>query len=296
VSGRFRGRSELPKAACVAKRTPNVSSMRPTPKSKFLSLNQGLSASQALATAQRALTLNIHSEKMNPWFPTLWIADLWFWSGNNILKYLPKFTVFFVLAGMLWSCMAQSENTLTTEEVKDLYEVELKQFIVDEHVIHMNGYIVEETSDLLRQILRENPHITTVVMHDVPGSLDDEASLVEAARLVRKFTLNTHLPADATIASGGVVFFLAGVKRSAGAGAKLGVHSWNDGKGIEGADLPRDHTDHQLFLDYYREMHIPKDFYWFTLEAAPFEGIHWMSRRELEHYEVFTGPMLETSK
>ncbi len=38
MSGRFRGRFELPKAVCLGKRTANFSPMRPTPKSKFLSL------------------------------------------------------------------------------------------------------------------------------------------------------------------------------------------------------------------------------------------------------------------
>ena len=38
MSVRFRVRFELPKAACLGKHTLNLSPMRPTPKSKFLSL------------------------------------------------------------------------------------------------------------------------------------------------------------------------------------------------------------------------------------------------------------------
>ena len=35
-------------------------------------------------------------------------------------------------------------------------------------------------------------------------------------------------------------------------------------------------------------MGIPADFYWFTLEAAPADDIHWMSRDEMETYAVVT--------
>ena len=54
--------------------------------------------------------------------------------------------------------------------------------------------------------------------------------------MVRNRGIATHLPADGEIASGGVDFFLAGVKRTAEAGAKIGVHSWADDD-YEGREL-----------------------------------------------------------
>ena len=35
-------------------------------------------------------------------------------------------------------------------------------------------------------------------------------------------------------------------------------------------------------------MDIPEDFYWFTLEAAPAEGMHWMTEAEMARYRVHT--------
>ena len=49
-----------------------------------------------------------------------------------------------------------------------------------------------------------------------------------------------------------------------------------------------DHESHAMFLDFYREMEIPEDFYWFTLEAAPPQRIHWMSDEEILLYDLVT--------
>jgi len=43
-----------------------------------------------------------------------------------------------------------------------------------------------------------------------------------------------------------------------------------------------------MFLDFYREMEIPEEFYWFTLEAAPPQRIHWMSDEEIMHFGLVT--------
>ena len=44
-----------------------------------------------------------------------------------------------------------------------------------------------------------------------------------------------------------------------------------------------------MFLEYYREMDVPEDFYWFTLDAAPPERIHWMSDDEILVFGLVTG-------
>lgn len=97
------------------------------------------------------------------------------------------------------------------------------------------------------------------------------------------------MPAEGFIASGAVDFFIAGARRTAdvAGGARLGVHTWG-GDGFVGADLPRDHPDHRPYLDYYAEMGVPADFYWFTLEAAPLETVHIMTAEEVEFYGLLT--------
>ena len=97
-------------------------------------------------------------------------------------------------------------------------------------------------------------------------------------------SLATHLPKEGEIASGGTDFFLAGHERTLEAGSRIGVHSWSGLDGEEGVDVPRDDPQHQLYLEYYRAMEIPEASYWFTLEAAPAAGVHWMSTSELEQF------------
>ena len=100
------------------------------------------------------------------------------------------------------------------------------------------------------------------------------------------------VPSNGVIASGGVDFFTAGSRRVVEPCAKLGVHSWDedgpDGGIIHGNEVPRDQESHTMFLDFYSEMEIPEDFYWFTLEAAQPQRIHWMSDEEILLYGLVT--------
>ena len=89
-------------------------------------------------------------------------------------------------------------------------------------------------------------------MHEVPGSIDD-IFLFVAARMVRNRGIATHLPADGEIASAAWIFswpefFLAGVKRTAEAGAKIGVHSWADDD-YEGRELDSNAAEHLIYWD-----------------------------------------------
>jgi len=166
-------------------------------------------------------------------------------------------------------------------------------FEADGRTAYMHGVIGGATPDALRALLDDHPNVDRIVMVDVPGSMDDEANL-EAARLLRDAGIATHVPNDGVIASGGVDFFLAGARRTAERGARFGVHSWG-GDSLDGRDVPRDDPQHRLYLDFYRDIGIDASFYWFTLEAAPAAGIHWMTDPELAQYHVLTEPLQTTS-
>jgi len=160
-------------------------------------------------------------------------------------------------------------------------------FVVDDTTATMTGVINGRTPDRVATLIEDHPEVTTISMLYVPGSMNDESNL-EAARLIREAGLSTHVPDDGEIASGGVDFFCAGVTRTAEGGALFGVHSWAAGGGLEGGDLPTDDPQHSLYLDFYNEMGIPSEFYWFTLEAASADSIHWMARDELDDYGLLT--------
>jgi len=152
--------------------------------------------------------------------------------------------------------------------------------------LYMKGVIYSGTLEDITAIFQENPEITTLVMVDVPGSIDDEVNLV-ASQAIRKHGINTYIPESGMVASGGTDMFLAGRKRAVHPTAKLGVHSWGGGKQAA-LDYPKDHEEHKKHLDYYIKMNIPTDFYWYTLEAAPAEDIHWMTPHEIKEYKVVT--------
>jgi hypothetical protein len=160
-------------------------------------------------------------------------------------------------------------------------------FKVHGNQAYMNGDIDSDIVEQLNAMTSAHPLVDTIVMENVPGSLDDEANL-RAAALVRAKSLNTLIPERGMVASGGTDFFLAGVQRIVGHGALIGVHSWADSNGTNGGDLPADHPDHQLYLDYYAAIGISADFYWYTLNAATAEDIHWMSQIQMEQYNIAT--------
>lgn len=163
---------------------------------------------------------------------------------------------------------------------------ESASFSVTGNTATMRGIINSSTPDAVRDLIADHPTVTKIVLTDVPGSADDDANL-EAARLVRKARLATHANSDSVLASGGVDFFLAGATRTFDSGAKFGVHSW-EGDEQEGAALPKDSPEHKMYLDYYSEMGVDLNFYWFTLKAAPAAGIHWMTTSELVQYKFAT--------
>lgn len=166
-------------------------------------------------------------------------------------------------------------------------DVDFASFTVDGTDAVMVGVIGSTTPDDVQTLIDEHPDVTRIVLLDVPGSIDDEAN-IEAARLVRRAGLTTHVPADGVIASGGVDFFLAGATRTFDDGAMFGVHSWAAGTGEAGADVPRDDPQHRLYLDFYAEVGIDAEFYWFTLTAAPPEGVHYMTADELTTHRFAT--------
>lgn len=89
------------------------------------------------------------------------------------------------------------------------------------------------------------------------------------------------------VASGGVDFFLAGTQRRIAKGALVGVHAWSDGFN-SATDLADDDPAHQSYLDFYKTVGIDPQFYWYTLDAAPADDMHWMTDDELRRFSIAT--------
>ena len=157
---------------------------------------------------------------------------------------------------------------------------------VRDNLLFVKGVVNTGSDSELIATLNSSRNVRTVVLTSVPGSANDEVN-VSLGRKLRRAGITTYLPAKGMVASGGTDLLLSGVRRIVERGAEVGVHSWAAGS-TNGNDLPRDHPDHQLFLDYYQDINIPAAFYWFTLEAAPPEGMHWMTEEEMTRYQVYT--------
>ena len=155
--------------------------------------------------------------------------------------------------------------------------------------LFLRGVVDQQSYDQVYDVLNNDLRIGTLVFTMVPGSVDDETNLA-LGRLLRQAGIVTYLPSLGTVASGGTDLFLSGVRRIVERGARVGVHSWTAGGlfGPSAVSLPRDHPEHAKYLDYYRDMGIPEDFYWFTLRAAPPDGVHWMTEAEMETYRIYT--------
>jgi len=156
------------------------------------------------------------------------------------------------------------------------------RFDVEGTTVVMTGDLRSNAPARFERLFEVHPDLQWLELLDCPGSLDDDA-VAEVGRLVRGEDINTRVPSDGEIYSGAVDLFIAGVEREYFDGGVVGVHSWSDGT-VEGVDLERDAPVHNLYLEYYKDMGIPEDFYWFTLEAAPYDGIHEMTREEMLYY------------
>ncbi|RXM40691.1 alpha/beta hydrolase [Chryseobacterium sp. CH21] len=146
----------------------------------------------------------------------------------------------------------------------------------------INGTIGETFYHLFVKTLNKNPQLETIVMLEIPGSVNDEWN-IKSCLLLSEKGLNTELLNNSIVESGGTDLFVSGKKLIIADGAKIGVHSWGGDK-IVAAELPKNHPEHKMFLDFYDKVKVDSSFYWYTLNAAPAEGMHFMTKSEIEKY------------
>ncbi|WDE01553.1 hypothetical protein [Thalassomonas actiniarum] len=153
----------------------------------------------------------------------------------------------------------------------------------------ISGTLGTQTYIDMQEMLNSHT-VSTLVFDSVDGSVNDAINM-HTGRLIRQAGLTTLMPADGEAYSGGVDLFAAGVERKYQTGGKLGVHSWCCSAGKPANELGEDHEAHGAQLTYFREMmgaeKGPK-FYFYTINAAPFNGVHIMSEAELSQYDLVT--------
>ena len=190
---------------------------------------------------------------------------------------MKKITVFILLLIALTSCESLMLG-ISGESAAD--------FKVVGNKVYVNGTLGKKAHKNFMKTLGKHPNIKTLVLQEVPGSISDEWN-VKTCKEVRKRGIDTYLEANSVIESGGVDLFIAGVKRYSEESAKIGVHAWrNLQKG--GDAYPPEHEEHDVFVDYFKVIERDTSFYWFTLRAAPADGMHFMTKEEIEKYNLVT--------
>ncbi len=161
---------------------------------------------------------------------------------------------------------------------------------IDATTVEMAGVIDSYTLDDFNYLIEVYPNIEQINMNNVPGSEDDEINL-QVAKKVHDLGIDIHLMDNAEIASGGVDFFLAGEDRTMGSNTRFGVHSWADGRN-EATDFPVGHAEHQPYIDFFMAVGFTRqqaeDFYYFTINVASADDIHWMTDAEILKYGFIT--------
>ena len=159
-------------------------------------------------------------------------------------------------------------------------------FVADGDRIIATGTIDGTTLTAFRDVTADHPQARTLVLQYIEGSVDDDANVV-FSREVRNAGFDTVVPSNGLVASGGTDLFLAGIHRTFQPGACVGVHSWA-GSGLIPTELPVEDPEHDRYLDYFRDIGVSEEFYWFTLEAAPADSMHWMSASEANSFDMTT--------
>ena len=181
--------------------------------------------------------------------------------------------------------------TLLTASCKKGYEARFGPFhVVNDTTVFVNGDMSSRVDNQFKRLIKKYPNIKYIEMGECPGSRDDE-EMFKAARKIRALGINIHLPTNAVIESGASDLFLAGVKRTMEPGAKIGVHRWSAGT-KEATDYAVGHEEHQIYISYYSDMLgdaiLGEELNYFIINAAPSDGMHFMTAQELEYFGVIT--------
>ena len=194
-----------------------------------------------------------------------------------------KLRVVLVLVGIAFLACSKDNSPPVNERKFGIFTVQ-----DDEVTVLSNGTIRTRTLADFNRMVEAFPNIEQINIEEIPGSLDDETN-VQIGRLIYDRDIDTHLLDGGLIASGGVDFYLAGKARTLGNDVRVGVHSWSDGN-KEATDFPENAPEHDLFIDYYKAIglgdQLARDFYFFTINAATADDIHYMSPSEIKKFQL----------
>src|SRR5690606_38990320 len=155
---------------------------------------------------------------------------------------------------------------------------------VDGLIATWTGFDDVETTPAVRQLVEQHPMVALLVVQRADGPIRGSAHL-DGARAIAAAGLETHIPSNGSAYGGGIDLFLGGRRRPAAEGANVTVRSWVDENRMEGHGIrgDRNHPAHAPWLEFYDALGVPRDYYWFYLEA-PRNAPRRLTRAEIEQY------------
>ncbi len=154
----------------------------------------------------------------------------------------------------------------------------------------MSGDLGTITYSQIKDLIKNHPSVKTLILTNSSGSVNDAVNM-HTGRLLRENGFTTKVLSDSDIASGAVDLFCAGVERIVEKGAKLGIHSWCCVNDLTAIEIPKDHPAHQYQIAYFSMClgkELGADFYFHTLEASPFNDVHYMTLDEIKKWKIAT--------
>ena len=191
-------------------------------------------------------------------------------------RFIPAIGLLVGAAVILFAILTQRDNP------------DLLRFEVEGNRAYGYGFTDDRSEGVVRKLLRDHPEVDTLVLRDMSGTRN-VISNQRLARSIREAGLDTHIESDSFIASGAVDLFIAGVRRTAECGARVGVHAWG-GVGYDAQNALYDNM-RDFQRAFHRDMGVEAGFYDFTKRAAPSKGLHIMSPEELNSWGVVTEPL-----
>ncbi len=182
------------------------------------------------------------------------------------------------------SCRSLSPELLALEKAT-IFNISENQ-----NAILLDGVINSSAFKKFKEITKKYPKIKMLKINICEGSMNDKINL-KLAKYINENEFETHLLDNGLIASGGTDLFLAGKRRTIGTNTRIGVHSW-EGIGMKATDFSTGHKYHKPYIEYYQSIGFTikeaENFYYFTINAAPPEEVHFMNDNEIYKYKIIT--------
>lgn len=165
--------------------------------------------------------------------------------------------------------------------------------MVEDTVAYASGGTDHHSFADVRRTLDANPQIETIVLRHVPGTthLGENTRI---AQMIRARGIDTRLERNSYIASGGVDLFLAGQTRTMECGAQIGVHSWQDSNGESPRTLGFDPLEERMER-FHASLDVNPAFYAFARDAAPHSSLYFLTRDDLERFDILSDGACEGS-